>query len=385
VPLALTLAVSMALALAGCGGNGTDESGGTQPTASGTPSGGGPSGRPSRPTGSNLPSPDDDPPRVVGTVATGLAVPWGIAFLPDGDAVVTERDTRRVLLIGGTDHRVATVGTVDAAVPTGDQGGEAGLLGVAVSPHFATDHELYFYLSTAADNRIVRAPLEDGRLGAASVVLDGIPNGFIHDGGRLAFGPDGDLYATTGETGRPDLAQDRTSLGGKILRLTPDGEPAPGNPFPGSPVWSYGHRNVQGIAWDGAGRLWASEFGASSYDELNLIEPGGDYGWPTVEGRGGGAGMTDPQVVWDTEEASPSGLAYTPGHLWLAALQGERLWRLDLHGAQAVHPVPFFVGRYGRMRTVVTAPDGDLWVSTSNRDGRGTPHPGDDRILVVRP
>jgi glucose/arabinose dehydrogenase len=318
-------------------------------------------------------------------VATGLSVPWGIAFLPDGDAVVTERDTRRVLVIGGTDHRVRTVGTLDAAVPLGDQGGEAGLLGVAVSPHFARDHALFFYLSTAADNRIVRAPLRHGRLGAPSVVLAGIPNGFIHDGGRLAFGPDGYLYATTGETGRPDLAQDRSSLAGKILRLTTTGDPAPGDPFAGSPVWSFGHRNVQGIAWDAAGRLWASEFGQDTYDELNLIERGGDYGWPTVEGRGGGPGMTDPEVVWDTDEASPSGLAYAAGHLWLAALRGERLWRVDVHGADAVHPVPFFVGRYGRMRTVVAAPDGSLWLSTSNRDGRGEPRPGDDRILRVRP
>jgi glucose/arabinose dehydrogenase len=322
---------------------------------------------------------------VVGTVATGLSVPWGIAFLPDGDAVVTERDTRRVLLIGGSDHRVRTVGTLDAAVPLGDQGGEAGLLGVAVSPHFARDHELYFYLSTATDNRILRTTLEDDALGAPSVVLAGIPNGFVHDGGRLAFGPDGYLYATTGETGQPELAQDKGSLAGKILRITADGDPAPGNSYDDSPVWSYGHRNVQGIAWDDAGRMWASEFGASAYDELNLIRPGGDYGWPTVEGRGGGPGMIDPQVVWATDEASPSGLAYADGHLWLAALGGQRLWRVDLHGAQAVHPVASFVGRYGRMRTVVVAPDGNLWVSTSNRDGRGTPRSGDDRILVVHP
>ena len=390
---ALALALALSTALAGCSGSGTGEDAGTGsagPTgpASSTPATPSATGGPSKPTGSNLPSSDTTPPRVVATVATGLAVPWGIAFLPNGAAVVTERDTRKVLVIGGTDHRVRTVGTVDAAPAAGDQGaqgGEAGLLGVAVSPHFGRDHALYFYLSTTADNRIVRATLEDGRLGAPSVVLDGIPTGFVHDGGRLAFGPDGYLYATTGETGRPDLAQDRSSLAGKILRITVAGDPAPGNPFEDSPVWSYGHRNVEGIAWDDAGRLWASEFGQDTYDELNLIEPGGDYGWPTVEGRGGGPGMTDPQVVWDTDQASPSGLAYAGGHLWLAALRGERLWRVDVHGDHAVHPVPYFVGRYGRMRTVATDPDGTLWVSTSNRDGRGSPRPGDDRILLVRP
>ncbi|WP_028636240.1 PQQ-dependent sugar dehydrogenase [Nocardioides sp. URHA0032] len=340
---------------------------------------------PSRPAGDNTPSVDDSPPTVVDTVAIGLAVPWGIGFLPDGDAVVTERDTRRVLVIDGSTYDVHQVGLISAAVPLGDQGGEAGLLGVAVSPDFEQDHLLYFYLSTAVDNRIVKATLEHGRLGPTTVILDGIPNGFIHDGGRLAFGPDGYLYASTGETGDAELAQDKGTLAGKILRMTTDGKPAPGNPFPGSQIWSYGHRNVQGLAFDDDDRLWASEFGQDTYDELNLIEKGHDYGWPMVEGRGSGKGLTNPQVVWPTDVASPSGLAYLDGHLWLASLRGERLWRVDLHGDHAVHPVDYFVGKYGRMRTVVVTPDGRLWVTTSNRDGRGDPQPGDDRILLIDP
>ncbi len=344
-----------------------------------------PTTSPSKPTGDNLPSVDDSPPKVVDTVATGLAAPWGIGFLPNGDAVVTERDTRRVLVIDGSSYDVHEVGLISAAVPLGDQGGEAGLLGVAVSPDFEQDHLLYFYLSTAADNRIVKAKLENGRLGPTTVILDGIPNGFIHDGGRLAFGPDGYLYASTGETGEGELAQDRSTLAGKILRMTTDGKPAPGNPFPGSQIWTYGHRNVQGLAFDDDDRLWASEFGQNTYDELNLIEKGHNYGWPMVEGRGPGKGLTNPQVVWSTDVASPSGLAYLDGHLWMASLRGQRLWRVDVHGDHAVHPVDYFVGKYGRMRTVVVTPDGKLWVSTSNRDGRGEPQPGDDRILLIDP
>ena len=320
--------------------------------------------------------------RVVDTVATGLQAPWGLDFLPDGRAVVTERDTRRVLLVDTEGDQPQRVAVIEQAAPEG----EAGLLGVAVSPDFDRDRLLYFYVSTAADNRIVRATLDRrDRLGTPQVVLEGIPNGFIHDGGRLEFGPDGHLYASTGETGVPELAQDRSSLGGKILRITPDGEPARGNPDPSSPVWSWGHRNVQGLAFDEEGNLWASEFGESAFDELNLIRKGDNYGWPAVEGRGESGDYVNPQVVWRTDQASPSGLAYAEGHLWLGALQGERLWRVEVSDGEASDPTAYFVGEYGRLRTVVVAPDGRLWVTTSNRDGRGAPAAQDDRILVVTP
>ena len=336
---------------------------------------------PSEPeTSAASPSDKPGPPRVVDTIATGLAVPWGIAFLPDGTAVVTERDTRRVLTIDDR-GRVRQIGSVPEAEP----GSESGLLGVAVPPDWQPGDFLYFYASTSSDNRILRAPYDRGRLGPSEVVLDGIPVGQIHDGGRLAFGPDGYLYASTGETGLGELAQDRGSLGGKILRITPDGDPAPGNPDPDSPIWTLGHRNVQGLAFDDRDRLWASEFGQDTFDELNLIEKGNNYGWPIFEGRGNDKAYTNPQVVWDTDEASPSGLAYLDGHLWLAALRGERLWRIDVTGKRADRPTDFFVGKYGRLRTVVVAPDGNLWVTTSNLDGRGAPAAGDDRILVIDP
>jgi glucose/arabinose dehydrogenase len=320
-------------------------------------------------------------PKAIGPLVDRLEVPWGVDFLPDGAAVVTERISGRVLRVAA-DGGLSRLGTITTAVPQG----EAGLLGVAVSPEFATDRTVFLYLTTSSDNRVVRARLEGSRLGATSVVLDGIPAGFIHDGGRIAFGPDGYLYVTTGETGDPELAQDPDNLAGKILRITADGEPAPGNPDPGSPVWSLGHRNVQGLAWDDEDRLWASEFGASEWDELNLVEKGGNYGWPRVEGTGGGPDFVDPQLVWPVEQASPSGLAYADGHLWMAGLRGERLWRIRVSAdGTASRPQAYFTEDYGRLRTVATAPDGLLWLTTSNRDGRGTPTPADDRIIRIRP
>ena len=335
---------------------------------------------PSSPATSEAPG-SDGPPRVTATIASGLAVPWGVAFLPDGTALVTERDTRRVLAIApGAEPR--EVATIDAAAPEG----EAGLLGLAVSPAFEEDGLVFLYVTTVEDNRIMRATYDDGRLGELEPILTGIPKGFIHDGGRLQFGPDGHLYASTGEIGEGELAQDPESLAGKILRITPDGDPAPGNPD-GSPVFSLGHRNVQGLAFDDEDRLWASEFGDSTFDELNLIRSGGNYGWPRFEGRAepGGTRFVDPQVVWNTSEASPSGLAYHDGSLWLGALRGTRLWRVPVEGGRAGQPQDFFVGDHGRLRTVVPAPDGTLWVTTSNRDGRGTPFEDDDRILQVTP
>ena len=321
---------------------------------------------------------------VVDTVASGLAVPWGIDFLADGRAVVTERDTARVLVItpaeGAGEGEVVEVGRIPETAPQG----EAGLLGVAVSPDFDRDHLIYFYVCTAEDNRVVRAELDGNQLGETEPILTGIPGGFIHDGGRLEFGPDGFLYVSTGETGEDDLARERDGYAGKILRITTDGDPAPDNPF-GDEVWSWGHRNVQGLAFDDDGRLWASEFGSDSFDELNLIEPGDDYGWPVVEGTGGEPEFHDPELTWPTDEASPSGLAYVDGELWMAALRGERLWQIPVDGTGVGEPTAHFAGDYGRLRTVVVAPDGRLWLTTSNLDGRGDPAAEDDRILVVQP
>ncbi|MEO3887544.1 PQQ-dependent sugar dehydrogenase [Nonomuraea sp. B5E05] len=306
-------------------------------------------------------------------VATGLAVPWAIAFLPDGDALVTERDTARLLRVT-EDGKVSELGTIEDVTPDG----EGGLMGVAVK-----DQHVFLYYTAAEDNRIVRYRLTGDALGDRRVIVQGIPKGGIHNGGRLAFGPDGHLYASTGETGDRDLAQQRDSLAGKILRMTVDGAPAPGNPF-GTLVYSYGHRNVQGLAWDGSDRLYASEFGANAYDEINLIEPGANYGWPEVEGRGDDERFVNPILTWSTDEASPSGMAYAGGSLWVGALRGERLWQVPLGADGAAgRPVAHFADRYGRLRAVTTAPDGTVWVGTSNKDGRGSPREGDDRVLSV--
>ncbi|HSS67824.1 MAG TPA: PQQ-dependent sugar dehydrogenase, partial [Nocardioidaceae bacterium] len=266
---------------------------------------------------------------------------------------------------------------------------EGGLLGLAVSPSYANDRTIYAYITTDADNRVVTMPFDGEQLGVSTPILTGIPRGEIHDGGRIAFGPDRKLYITTGETGDSTLAQDRTSLGGKILRLNPDGSVPRDNPFPGSPVWSYGHRNVQGITWDAQGRLWASEFGSDFWDELNLIKPGDNYGWPIGEGALDKPGYTDPLLQWRTDDASPSGIAFLDGDLWMAGLHGARLYRIPVHADGSVgEPRAFFEGEYGRLRTVVTTPGGAVWFTTSNRDGRadtGFPKPTDDRLFEIRP
>ncbi|MQY12156.1 hypothetical protein SRB5_22860 [Streptomyces sp. RB5] len=337
-----------------------------------------------RGTGSAAPGPKAPPAkgtvRVAATVATGLDSPWGLAPLPGGDLLVSSRDTGKILRVSAKDGRKSEVGEVPGVAPDN----EGGLLGLALGPD---DGMLYAYFTSASDNRIVKMMYrpkepEGQQLGAPDVVLRGIPHGPNHNGGRIAFGPDRMLYAGTGESGNTELAQDRSSLGGKILRMTPDGEPARGNPDPGSVVYSWGHRNVQGLAWDADKRLWASEFGQSTWDELNLIEPGHNYGWPEAEGKGGGGDFTDPVAQWSTDEASPSGIAVAKGSVWMAGLRGERLWRIPLSGARpSAEPQAFLEGEYGRLRTVVATEDGGLWLVSSETDGRGSPGKGDDRIL----
>ncbi|HEX6708782.1 MAG TPA: PQQ-dependent sugar dehydrogenase [Rubrobacter sp.] len=318
----------------------------------------------------------------VSTLATNLDVPWSFAFLPDGDALVTERDTGRLL-------RVSPSGDVREiqTLPEGGSG-EGGLLGVAVSPRYEEDRYVYAYYTTEDDNRVVRFRLGE----KPEPVLTGIPVNTYHDGGRIKFGPDGMLYVTTGDAGDSSNSQDRDSLGGKILRIKPDGSVPPDNPFPGNPVYSYGHRNVEGLAWDAEGQLYASEFGENTWDEVNRIEPGDNYGWPEVEGRGGeDLGYVDPITVWPTSEASPSGaeimvdgsIPQWEGDLFVTALRGERLWRLELNGrGEVVEREKLLDHEVGRVRDVAQAPDGSLWVSTSNHDTYGSPVSAqDDRIL----
>jgi len=325
--------------------------------------------------------PAEAAPRVDRTLAKGLGVPWGIAFLPSGNALVGERDSGDVHVVerGGGRHRV---GHLDAFSQVGSAG-ESGLLGLALHPDFASNRLVYAYLSTRSDNRIVRFTFAGGGLGKRTVVLAGIPMNLHHNGGGLAFGPDGLLYASTGDGEVSSRAQSRSSLGGKILRLTPTGEVPSGNPF-GNHTWSMGHRNVEGITFDRRGQLWASEFGEKEADELNMIVRGANYGWPYVEGADGAGGYRDPLASWSpTSTCSPAGVAVANGRAWLGALQGECLFSVRLRGPDAGRKRKHFAGRFGRIRQVMAAPDGSLWITTSNRDGRANPGPGDDKVIRV--
>nr|WP_315252009.1 PQQ-dependent sugar dehydrogenase [uncultured Duganella sp.] len=345
-------AAMAAFSIAGCGG-GSDSGGGATP----------------------LPPPIT-PPTAAGptSLATGLQIPWSIAF-HGGTPLVSERGTARIQAVGANGG-LTTVATIAGVSGTG----EGGLLGIAVRDNF-----LYAYFSAGAENRIERYPLTGTgtgvRLGAAQTLLSGIPAGSNHNGGRIAFGPDGMLYAATGDAGTTSRSQNLSSLGGKILRMTPEGRVPADNPFSGSYVYSYGHRNVQGLAWASDGAMYASEFGQNTWDELNQIKAGGNYGWPDVEGKAGNSKYTDPLQQWATADASPSGIAISGGNIYIANLRGERLRKVPLSATATSSE--FYVKEYGRLRDVVVAPDGRLYVLTNNTDGRGTPKSGDDRVLSV--
>ncbi|MFB8019752.1 PQQ-dependent sugar dehydrogenase [Streptomyces rubiginosohelvolus] len=383
----LAAVASAALLLsAACSGDG-DGDGGASGRPAGSPTASG-SASPASPSPSADLPPEKGSAKVVSTLTENLKSPWGLAALPGGDLLVSSRDEGTIHRIDGESGKQTLLGSVPGVAPAG----EGGLLGLAVSSTFGADQLVYAYFTTTSDNRIVRMSYDEKRpagqqLGAPDTVLRGIPKGSIHNGGRIAFGPDKMLYAGTGEAGDTELSQDKESLAGKILRMTPDGEPVHGNPEADSVVYSYGHRNVQGLAWDAEKRLWAAEFGQNTWDELNLIEPGGNYGWPEVEGREGEDGFIDPVAQWKTSEASPSGIAYAEGSIWMAGLRGERLWRIPLSGEKAGEPLAdpqaFLEEEHGRLRTVVSAGSDRLWLLTSNTDGRGTQQDGDDRVLQV--
>lgn len=313
------------------------------------------------------------------TVSSGWSIPWGLSWLPNGSALITERDSFKVYTLA-QDGTKKQIGKVPDVVTTG---GEGGLLSIAVSPSWKTDHYVYVMHTASEGNRIARMTFDGSTLGDYKVLVDGIKKNKYHNGGRIKFGPDGYLYATTGEAQTPDLAQDKKSLNGKILRMTPDGKPAPGNPFD-SLVYSYGHRNPQGITWDAQGRLWEGEFGDSKYDELNLIEPGKNYGWPKCEGKCSTSGMTNPKRQWPVAEASPSAVAYADGAIYMAALRGERLWRIPVDGTNAGTPKAYYTNDYGRLRTVESVPGKkSLWLTTTNADNNGDGGPGSDKVFQI--
>jgi quinoprotein glucose dehydrogenase len=326
----------------------------------------------------------------VGVVATGLTVPWDVTFLPDGRALVTERPGR-VRLIAANGRLQAEPA---ARVPTQAEG-EGGLMGIDLDPDFARGRPFaYLYVTTASGLQVQRWRVAgNGSLTRDAVVLTGIRAGSIHDSGRIRFGPDRNLYVLTGDSGNGELAQQRSSLNGKVLLLSPRQYRGSGTRRP--TIVSIGHRNPQGLDWQpGSRRLFTTEHGASGFDgpsgddELNIIRRGANYGWPRVRGRTHGR-YAAPAFVW-SQTIAPSGAAFVrdgawSGDLLVAALRGEALHRLDVRGARVTRDTVLYRGRYGRLRAVVPAPDGSIWITTSNRDGRGTPSQDDDRILRLRP
>lgn len=317
-------------------------------------------------------------------LTTGLEAPWGLTFLPDRSALVSERISGRILRIPAQGGAPRTVGVV----PDVHVSSEGGLLGIVASREFATDRTVFAAVSGQTQNRIVALTIAEdfGSLTVDRVLLDGIQTADRHHGGRIVIGPDGHLWIGTGDAFEPENAATDDSLNGKILRIAVDGSIPDDNPGP-SPIYSRGHRNVQGITFGPDGTAYASELGHRTWDEVNVLRAGADYGWPQTEGIVGSTGEP-PIATIHPDEASPSGVAYAEGSLWIGALGGQRLWQLPVAGAAATaEPIAHFVGEYGRIRTVEVAPDGALWIVTSNTDratwGGTDPRPGDDRILRV--
>jgi glucose/arabinose dehydrogenase len=327
--------------------------------------------------------PDSADPRVT-TVARGLDTPWEIAFLPDRRALITERPGRVRLLERGGRLAPEPVAQVDVA-----ETGEGGLLGLAVDPLFERNRYLYLYRTTASSNEVARYRFSGDRLVEEAVIVRGIQPAPIHDGGRLRFGPDGRLYISTGDAAQSALSQDRSSLNGKVLRLSPDAYRGAG----GRPeVFTLGHRNVQGFDWQpGSRRMVATEHGDVGNDELNVLRRGANYGWPEIEGDAERDGMLAPVNLYE-DGIAPSGATFVRrrGSAWtgdylIACLVGERIQRVRFAGGRVVRDRALFQGRFGRLRTVVEGPDGAVYALTNNRDGRGTSRQGDDRVLRIVP
>lgn len=320
----------------------------------------------------------------VAIIAENLNIPWEVAFLPNGEYLVTERPGTLVKI--GADRQVIQISGVRHV-------GEGGLLGLALHPDFSSNSYIYLYLTTESQegliNRVERYRLEGTSLTERKVIIDNIPGAVNHDGGRMEFGPDGYLYITTGDAGNEDLAQDTNSLNGKILRLKEDGSIPEENPF-GNAVYSYGHRNPQGLVWDSEGRLWSTEHGRSGiqsgFDELNLIEKGKNYGWPVIQGDEEKEGMTKPVIhSGPTTTWAPAGAEFVNGNIFFAGLRGSTLYEAQLSGTSVSRFLKHFEDRFGRLRAVKTGPDGFLYVTTSNRDGRGTAREGDDKLIRISP
>ncbi len=317
-------------------------------------------------------------------IAENLQIPWEIAFLPNGDVLVTERP--------GTLKRIGKEGHV-YNIESVEHVGEGGLLGLTLHPLFAKNNWIYLYLTTKVgdglQNRVERYRLESDHLTEKTIIIENIPGAANHDGGRIAFGPDGYLYVTTGDAGKSNFAQDTTSLAGKILRLKDDGSIPSDNPF-GNAVYSYGHRNSQGLAWDNKGQLWATEHGRSGVlsglDELNLIEKGKNYGWPVIQGDEIKTGMKSPVIQSGSDETwAPAGAVFWNGSIFFSGLRGESLYEAKIIDGNKVSLTVHFRQEFGRIRAVALGPDGYFYIITSNTDGRGVSKANDDKIIRINP
>jgi len=328
---------------------------------------------------------EDEP--VSEVIATGFKIPWDIAFLPDKSILITER--------AGNLIRLEKDGTrTSISLPRPVSKGEGGLLGIVTHPDFETNNFLYLYMTIGSnengtENAVFRYRYVGEQLLDEKTIITRIPGALYHDGGRMEFGPDGLLYITTGDAQDPNIAQDKNSLGGKILRLYDDGKIPKDNPF-NSPVFSLGHRNPQGLTWDNLGQLWESEHGRSGalsgYDEINLIKKGSNYGWPKIEGGKTEVGMELPKLHSGSESTwAPASLVYYKGKLFFGGLRGEALYEVSVVGETIGQVKTYFHKTFGRLRTVRLGPDGMLYLTTSNQDGRGKPIPEDDRIIKVNP
>lgn len=325
----------------------------------------------------------------VTTVSQNLEVPWAIAFLPDGNMLITERPGRVRLINSNGKLESDPVAVLNQV----KEEGEGGLLGIDIHPNFSAKTFVYLYYTFSGNggntlNRVVRMSYQNKQLTDEEIIVDNIPGASNHNGGRIKFGPDNLLYITTGDAQNPSQSQDINSLAGKILRVTDEGRPAPGNPF-NNLVYSYGHRNTQGIAWDSRGQLWATEHGRSTpsgFDEINLIQPGKNYGWPTIEGDKTADGLETPKFnSGATKTWAPSGAEFVDNSLFFAGLRGQTLYEAVIENNQVVQVREHLSGEYGRLREVILGSDNLIYITTSNRDGRGNPDPNDDKIIRLNP
>lgn len=339
----------------------------------------------------------------VETVAGGLQVPWSISFAPDGRIIFTERPGRVRVIENGRlrPEPLAIISDVEAR-------SESGLMGLTLHPQFASNHFLYLAYAYNSDNgqrvRVVRFRETGNNLAERKLIIENIPAAQFHAGCRLRFGPDGKLYITTGDATEPATAQKLDSLGGKILRLNDDGTVPSDNPFIAQKgahpeIWTYGHRNPQGLDWQpGTDQLFETEHGPSGGDapgggdEVNIVEKGKNYGWPIIHHRDSRAGLESPLLEYTPAVAPASGTFYRGGafpqlrgNFFFGCLRGQTIIRVVLDGKRVVSQERLFENQYGRIRDVAEGPDGAIYFSTSNRDGRGSPASDDDRILKLVP